>query len=127
MTRFTMSIDGTQQSGASSFGVVNPATEEVFAEAPQCSRQQLDQAVAAAERAFKSWRSDEQARRAALLKASELIAGKAQELAQTLTLEQGKPLAQAANEALGAAAQLKHLAAMPLPHELLVDNEKGRI
>ena len=40
-----MTIDGSAIDGEKTFGVVNPATGEVFAQAPDCSRQQLDQAM----------------------------------------------------------------------------------
>jgi acyl-CoA reductase-like NAD-dependent aldehyde dehydrogenase len=122
-----MSIDGKQEHGASSFGVVNPATEEVFAQAPQCSGAQLDAAVAAAKRAFKSWQRDEDARRQALRNAAERLQAKAQEIGRTLTLEQGKPLAQAIGEVNGAALQLKAAADMEIPNEVTRDNPKGRI
>jgi len=127
MSNYTMSIDGEQQRGAHSFAVINPATEEEFARAPACSREQLDDAAQAAQRAFASWRRDEGARREAIRKAAELLQAKAQEIGHTLTLEQGKPLAQAVNEVAGAAAQLKAAAAMPLPNEVTRDNDKGRI
>ena len=127
MSEFTMSIDGQQQRGAERFGVINPATEEVFAEAPECTPEQLDQAVASAERAFQTWKRDEEARRKLLLTAAEHVQAQATELARTLTMEQGKPLAQAAGEVATAVAQLKSYAKMPLPHEVLNDDPKNRI
>jgi acyl-CoA reductase-like NAD-dependent aldehyde dehydrogenase len=127
MSEFTMSIDGQQQRGAERFGVINPATEEVFAEAPECTPEQLDQAVTSAERAFKTWRRDEDARRKLLLTAAEHLQTQATELARTLTMEQGKPLAQAAGEVATAVAQLKSYAKMPMPHEVLNDDAKNRI
>ncbi|MGT2491750.1 aldehyde dehydrogenase family protein [Cupriavidus basilensis] len=52
--------------------VINPATEQVIATAPAASRAQLDQAVAAAGRAFPAWRAMPLAQRqAALAKAAE--------------------------------------------------------
>jgi acyl-CoA reductase-like NAD-dependent aldehyde dehydrogenase len=122
-----MSIDGKQVSGARSFGVINPATEQEFAQAPACSREQLEAAIAAAKRAFPGWKRDESARRSALRSAAELLQTKAAEIGRTLTLEQGKPLAQATGEVTGAASQLRAAAEMALPHELLRDDAKGRI
>jgi acyl-CoA reductase-like NAD-dependent aldehyde dehydrogenase len=127
MSSYTMSIDGEQQSGASSFGVINPATEAVFAEAPQCSAAQLDAAVAAAKRAFASWRRDPDARRRALRSAGERLQAAAQEIGRTLTLEQGKPLAQAVGEVNSAGLQLKAAADMELPNEVTKDNAKIHI
>jgi acyl-CoA reductase-like NAD-dependent aldehyde dehydrogenase len=124
---YTMSIDGQQQRGASSFDVLNPATEEPCGQAPECSRDQLNAAVAAAKRAFDGWRRDENARRQALKRAAELLQAKVAEIAKTLTLEQGKPIAQATGEVMGAAAQLKHAAEMPLPFEVTRDDAKQKI
>lgn len=130
MSDYAMSIDGEQvRSGAAepSFAVINPATEEPFAQAPCCSESQLAAAVEAAERAFKSWRRDEAARRKALLTAAERLAEKAPEIARILTLEQGKPLAQSTGELLSAVAQLKGTAAMPIPREVTQDDARGKI
>jgi acyl-CoA reductase-like NAD-dependent aldehyde dehydrogenase len=127
MASYTMSIDGEQHTAAQSYGVINPATEEEFARAPSCSREQLEAAISAAQRAFATWKRDESARRSALRKGAELLQAKAADIGRTLTLEQGKPLAQATGEVLGAAAQLKAMAEMPLPHEVTRDNEKGRV
>ncbi len=127
MSDYSMSIDGKREGAADSFAVKNPATEQVFAHAPACSPQQLEAAVVAADRAFKSWKRDVEARRVALRAASERVSAKAEEIARTLTLEQGKPLAQATGEVLGAAASLKSQADMPLPYEVTRDNDKGKI
>ncbi len=127
MTGYTMSIDGEQQHGAETFGVINPATEQEFARAPSCSAEQLETAITSAHRAFASWKRDESARRSALRKGAELLHGKAAEIGVTLSMEQGKPLAQATGEVLGAAAQLKAAADMPLPGEVTRDDAKGRI
>ncbi len=51
-----MIIDGVSRDAKQRLGVVNPATEEVFAEVPRASQADLDMAVGAARRAFKKWR-----------------------------------------------------------------------
>jgi acyl-CoA reductase-like NAD-dependent aldehyde dehydrogenase len=127
MTTHTLSIDGKQLAGAGTFAVLNPATEEEVGRAPLCSADQLETAVAAAKRAFTTWRRDEDGRRRALKSAAELLQARAQEIGRTLTLEQGKPIAQGVGEVLGAAAQLKAMADMKLPHETTRDDEKARI
>ena len=38
MSDFTMTIGGNSIAGELSFGVINPATGQVFAQAPACSR-----------------------------------------------------------------------------------------
>ncbi|HEY2735312.1 MAG TPA: aldehyde dehydrogenase family protein [Polyangiales bacterium] len=127
MSDYTMSIDGGQVRGTNSFGVVNPATEEVFAEAPACSEAELNAAVAAAKRAFPSWRRDETARRQWLRQAGERLKEDAEKIARTLTLEQGKPLAMALGEVTTAAKQLMAAAEMPIPNEITRDDERNRI
>ena len=52
---YRMLIDGQLVDGAETLSVVNPATGEVFATCARADRAQLDQAVAAANRAFKDW------------------------------------------------------------------------
>ena len=51
-----MTIGGESLTAADTFGVINPATGKVFAEATDCTRRQLDDAVDAAARAFVDWR-----------------------------------------------------------------------
>ena len=53
---FTMTINGKAVTGAEKFGVENPALGEVFAEAPNCTQAELDEAVAAARAALPAWR-----------------------------------------------------------------------
>jgi len=129
MSEYAMSIDGkpVRAGAADSFAVINPATEEVFAQAPACTSQQLTAALEAAQHAFRSWRQDEDARRKVLLAASERLAEKAPDIARILTQEQGKPLAQATGELQSAVAQLKATAAMPFPHQVTQDDTRGKI
>src|SRR3954449_262874 len=85
--------------------VVNPATEETVANVPAGSADDVDLAVATAKRAFAEWsRTDVEHRAGILAKAAELIHANAKALAQTLTAEQGKPVA----EALGEVNHLAH-------------------
>jgi len=122
-----MSIDGQQQRAQQTFDVINPATEEVLGQAPECTEAQLEDALQSAQRAFGSWRKDEDARRKLLLTAAERLAAKAPEIARTLTQEQGKPLAQATIELQTAAASLKGAAALPIPHEVTQDDARAKI
>ena len=64
MSDFTMTIGGEAVATEATFGVRNPATAEVFAEAPECSRAQLDAAMDSAAKAYRDWKADEDARRA---------------------------------------------------------------
>src|SRR3954463_11554929 len=79
--------------------VVNPATEQTVANVPAGSADDVDLAVATAKRAFAEWSVTDVEQRASILaKAADLIHDNAKALAQTLTSEQGKPVAEAIGE-----------------------------
>jgi acyl-CoA reductase-like NAD-dependent aldehyde dehydrogenase len=79
--------------------VVNPATEETVASVPAGSADDVQLAVATAQRAFAEWSHTDVEQRATILaKAAELIHEHAKDLAGTLTAEQGKPVAEAIGE-----------------------------
>ncbi|TBW38798.1 NAD-dependent succinate-semialdehyde dehydrogenase [Siculibacillus lacustris] len=91
--------------------VVNPATGEGIGTVPSVGRAEVARAVAAADAAFPAWAAKTAAERAALmLKAVEVIRANAEDLAALLTLEQGKPLAEARGEIAGSAAYLQWFA-----------------
>ena len=127
MTDFPLTIDGQSVSGEGTFGVVNPATGAVFAQAPACSRAQLDAAMEAAHRAFGPWARDEARRREALRACAEAVKARLGELAPILTREQGKPLARAREELLGAAVWFSYTAGLEIPVEVLQDDDRVRI
>ena len=122
-----MTIDGAQVGAEATFGVINPATGEVFDQAPECSRAQLDNAMQAAATAFRTWRRDEAARRALLGVCAEAITAHADELARALTAEQGKPLPKAAGEIAGAAKWFSYTARLEIPVEVALDNDRVRV
>ena len=96
-----MLIGGEWRAGSAhqEIDVVNPATEETVASVPAGSADDVALAVATAARAFEAWsRTDAEQRAAILAKAAGLIADNAQALAETLTAEQGKPIAEAIGE-----------------------------
>src|SRR5262245_50631631 len=127
MSEFTMTMDGQSVRGDSTAGVTNPATGKVFAEVPSCSRKQLDQAMAAAARAYPAWRRDDAGRKQALLAASQAIKAKVAEIAPVLTQEQGKPLARATEEMVGAAVWFKYTAGLDLPVDVVQDDDARRV
>jgi acyl-CoA reductase-like NAD-dependent aldehyde dehydrogenase len=112
-----LTIGGSAVAGGSTFGVVNPATAEVFAQAPSATREQLDGAMRAAARAYRVWRGDEAVRREALRAAARTVLGSVGELADLLTAEQGKPRAEAATEVRAAGAWLRYYADLETPSE----------
>jgi acyl-CoA reductase-like NAD-dependent aldehyde dehydrogenase len=121
--RLQMTIDGRAAPGEQTFGVVNPATGKAFAQAPLCSRAELDRAFEAARAAFPDWRLDVDRRRETMLAASHAIEAAVDDIAPVLTAEQGKPLAAATAEVRGAASYMAKYAEMPLEPEVIQDDE----
>jgi acyl-CoA reductase-like NAD-dependent aldehyde dehydrogenase len=106
-SNYTMTINGKGVVSPGSIEVVNPATGTAFASAPDCNMAQLDEAVAAAKAAFKTWRKVPISERQALVrKAGDVLAAHADELARLFTREQGRPVDAAKQEILGAARRM---------------------
>ncbi len=100
-------INGTWRTGEGreTHSVVNPATGATIAELPLATAADLEEALGAADRGFKIWRATDVNVRAAILrKAADLIRERADTIAALMTMEQGKPLAEAKGEVLSAAA-----------------------
>lgn len=113
---YPMLIDGALVESDERLSVVNPADGAVFADAPDCSREQLDAAVAAARRALPGWRATSfDDRRKALLAMAGVLAANADELKRLLTREQGKPHDDAAGDVLGGAHWLAETSKLELP------------
>ncbi|MFM0730247.1 NAD-dependent succinate-semialdehyde dehydrogenase [Paraburkholderia sediminicola] len=92
-------IAGEWYESASTYPVLNPATGEVIARVAKGGAGETTQAVAAAERAFPAWRRLTAKERGARVKRwGELMLENRDALAELLTLEQGKPLAEARGE-----------------------------
>src|SRR4051812_22099147 len=99
-------IDGEWQSAASgkTLDVVNPATGKAIGKVAFAAVADLDRALASAQRGFDAWRKVPANERAATMrKAAGLLRERAPEIARLLTLEQGKPLAEAKVEVLAGA------------------------
>jgi len=110
-------IDGSWQDARSAerFAVENPADETPLAEVAQADAADVDAAVAAARRAFAGpWRQCSPARRGLLmLRLAELLEQHGEELAQLITLENGKPIGNARGEAASAANIIRYFAGWP--------------
>src|SRR5262245_7762742 len=127
MSDFTLTIDGKAVSGDGRFGVINPATGEVFAEAPDASRSQLDAAMESSKAALRPWQADLEQRRKALRACAEAIKAKASELAPILVREQGKPMKDAFGEVIGSAVWFEFTAGLQIPVEVVADSPENRI
>src|ERR1700680_3061075 len=101
-----MYIDGKWTDGASgkTIGVINPATEEVICEMAFGSREDTRRALEAAAKALPAWMKLTPYDRAKVLKkTADLMRERADAIARTLTMEQGKPLPEAKAEILHSA------------------------
>ncbi|SAL14112.1 NAD-dependent succinate-semialdehyde dehydrogenase [Caballeronia telluris] len=100
-------VDGrwVHSESAASVAVQNPADQSVIGHVPMLDASQIKAAVDAAHRAFETWRwVPQQERSAVLLRWHELILRHQHDLAGILSLEQGKPLAEARGEIAYAAS-----------------------
>ena len=94
-------IDGKWRQCASDLPVLNPATEEEIGRLPCAEVADLDDALAAAERGFETWRQVAPIERAkVLMKAASLMRERQEEIALAITAEHGKPLPQARLEVI---------------------------
>lgn len=79
--------------------IVNPANGEIVAQVPDMGAAETQRAIAAADAALPAWRAKTAKERAALLRRwHDLIMAHQEDLARLMTLEQGKPLAEARGE-----------------------------
>jgi len=93
-------IDGKWRTGAKRFPVFNPATQERVADVPDLGAAETEEAIAAAHRAFPAWAAKSAKERAAIMRAwYDLMMADIDRLAALITLEGGKPLAEAKGEA----------------------------
>jgi acyl-CoA reductase-like NAD-dependent aldehyde dehydrogenase len=128
MGAYKLLINGEMVDGDLSMDVLNPATEEVLADCPRASEDQLNAAVAAAKAAFPAWsKTDVDERKALVLKIADVIEANATELVQLLTKEQGKPLEAATVEVYGMAAFCRYFTSLDLPVEVLEDSDARRV
>ena len=92
-------INGTWEAGAQHFDVTNPATGEQIASVANLGPIEAERAIAAAHQAFPAWAAKSGKERALILrKWFDLILMNMDDLAQIMTAEQGKPLAEAKGE-----------------------------
>jgi succinate-semialdehyde dehydrogenase/glutarate-semialdehyde dehydrogenase len=99
--KLALYIDGAfiEAEGRKTEPVVNPASGEVLGQLPHASREDLDRALAAAQRAFETWKKTSPLERSAILrKVGELARERAEAIGRNITLDQGKPLAEAVGE-----------------------------
>ncbi|WP_341633840.1 aldehyde dehydrogenase family protein [Sphingomonas agri] len=120
-SKFEVTIGGKAYDVRAAFDVVNPATEEVIARAPDCGPEEVDAAVGAAKAAFPAWKKTPFEERAECVrKIASQLTDNADELMRLLTIEQGKPHNDASGEIAAAAYWCNSVASLELP---IVTNE----
>ncbi|MDQ0138094.1 succinate-semialdehyde dehydrogenase/glutarate-semialdehyde dehydrogenase [Neorhizobium galegae] len=84
--------------------ILNPATEEAIGQLAYAGVEDLDEALAAAEAAFKTWSRTSVFERYKIMRnAANLLRERAPRISRWMTLEQGKPLAESMAETLAGA------------------------
>jgi succinate-semialdehyde dehydrogenase/glutarate-semialdehyde dehydrogenase len=99
-------IDGNwvKPTGSKSQDVMNPAKNTPLGELGFASKGDLDKALGAADKGFKTWKKVSAFERGKILrKAAELVRARAADIAKVLTMEQGKVLMEATLEVQSAA------------------------
>lgn len=87
--------------------VRDPATFELLGRLPWAGRDDIDAALAAAQRAFEGWRRMSPLDRSAILRrAAQLARERSKAIAQGITLDNGKPLPEAVAEVMSSAEHL---------------------
>lgn len=122
-------LDAITAPSGSGRPVADAATDEVFAHAPEHTTADLDAALAAARRAQPAWAALGHEERARILNAAaDEVDARAEELADIIAREQGKPLngAGARFEAGGCAVWIRTAADTPLEDEVLFEAEGTR-
>ena len=133
MQTYGLIIDGKKIMTDKTFGVRNPATSEIIAQCPMAEISHLDQAVAAARKAFGPWsRTDDAVRKAKVHELADILEKYMPELMKILTSENGKPLKGyqgigSGMELGGAITWTRATAELSLSVDIIQDNESARI
>lgn len=94
-------IGGAWRETPDTLAVVNPATEEVLGHLPHARIRDLKDALSAAESGLEIWRRTPPRTRAdIMLRAAAIMRNRQEDIAQAITAEHGKPLAQARLEVI---------------------------
>jgi acyl-CoA reductase-like NAD-dependent aldehyde dehydrogenase len=125
---YKLLINGKLVDGAGTLDVFNPATGGVLATCPRADEAQLDEAVAAAKAAFPAWSALSFSERRNKLEAiADALEARTDEFARLLTQEQGKPIAQATGEVMGAVAGMRAFAAAEIETKIIRETDRERI
>jgi acyl-CoA reductase-like NAD-dependent aldehyde dehydrogenase len=128
MSLYTLWIDGKPVKGASAFNVINPATENIFANISCSNFALVDEAIESAKAAQNLLRNMSiSQRQLALNKLADGINVRAEELAEVITQEQGKPLSEARDEVVWAESFIRYFSTLDLPVETMIDTDDKQV
>ena len=103
-TQLFLNGEWTDSLSKETLEIINPATEEVIGKVSHARKEDLDLALKGAENAFNEWKHVSAYDRSKILrKAADIVRSRVDKIATLMTLEQGKPFAEAKGETLGAA------------------------
>ena len=101
----------TDSKSGKTIEVNNPATMEIVGKVPNFTAEETKSAIDHADKAFQSWKNTTAKERSIILKKwSDLIIEHVDDLAKIMTIEQGKPLAEAKGEILMGASYIEFYA-----------------
>ncbi|MBH1964083.1 MAG: aldehyde dehydrogenase family protein [Comamonadaceae bacterium] len=135
MQTFLNTANGQPVAAGKTFDSHNPATGEVIARVAYSTREEVDQAIATAQKAQPAWAALTDAqRRTYLIKIADAIKAHAEPLAEWVTREQGKPLGGDGRgsvpgsrfELMGCEGWTRATAAIDVPVEVAFENEQRR-
>lgn len=125
-TTFYNIVDGKQRSGKNVTQGINPATKEKLWNLPIATEQDVNDAVEAGKKAFKTFgQTTVEERKKLINKFIEVYESYEQEFTDLMCKETGKPRAFAANEVQGCKLMLSHHAGLDLPTETFEDEQKS--
>jgi acyl-CoA reductase-like NAD-dependent aldehyde dehydrogenase len=119
---FSMTIGGNAWPSSAAIEVVDPATGQRFASAPNATSSDVDVAVEVSAGAFARWAADSDLRADALRTAAKVIDAASEELGRLTTLEQGKPINAAIGEARATAGFFFDMAEVRPSNDLFRDD-----
>ena len=121
---YAMTINGKRVLSEATASAINPATEEAICRYPLATREQLDEAVAAAKLAFPAWRDSATAERQLMVaKLGDLIEAHQEAFIELLITEQGKGRAAAQWEIGGSIHWCREIAKQSLAEDVV--EQKG--
>lgn len=126
---YLLSINGDLTTARSTFDVFNPANNEVIAQAPDASVEQLQAAIQGARKALPAWSAlSWEERGAYITRYADALEANKEDLITLLTLEQGKPRHSMAKAEVEAAIYwVREVAKRTIPVEVIEDTEQHTV